>query len=174
MCNSEMWCSWCRSGRQAVLNILCLLYSRKLSREKTFTIYSHPWKVSPLNFRHTKPVYAISLTFCESFFFHEMVPSYWFTKVSSFESFLLYSNNMVGQLSAKAIKMYGKGKNNIIQIMTERDETSMEEIWSCRITQLLQLVNLYWSSYTWLFGLHFRYHNCTPNFLMCNFLSYPS
>ena len=54
----------------------------KFSREKTFTnsrFYSHPQKFSPRNFRHATPIYAISLTFRESF-----LPSYRSAKVSRY------------------------------------------------------------------------------------------
>ena len=46
-----------------VYNHSMIPYSRKLSREKTFTnsrFYSHPRKFSPRKFRNATPMYAIS------------------------------------------------------------------------------------------------------------------
>ena len=56
---------------------LHVLYRGKLLMEKLsriFQFYIHPWNLSPWNFRHTTPIYAISLTFHKSFL-REMLPS---------------------------------------------------------------------------------------------------
>ena len=61
-----------------------ILYSGKLSREKTFTnfIAMHLRKLSPRNFRHTTPIYAINYHSVKVFF-REMLPSYRFMKAFS-------------------------------------------------------------------------------------------
>ena len=68
--------------------IVANFWGRKPSQILQF--YSHLWKVSPRNFRHATPIYAICLTF-HKIFLREMLPSYQSTKVFSLESFPLYS-----------------------------------------------------------------------------------
>ena len=68
---------------------------RKLSRISRF--YSRPRSFSPRNFRHATLIYAISLTFCESFL-REMLPSYRSVKVFSLENFPLYGTLFIKTL----------------------------------------------------------------------------
>ena len=69
-------------------------YSRKLSREKTFTkfaIFPPSAKVSPQNSRHATSIMRPVSTFRESFL-REMLLSYRSAKIFSLENFPLYSN----------------------------------------------------------------------------------
>ena len=81
-------------GRHSLYRIVGNLRGRKPSQIIS-RFYNHRQKLSPLNFRHATPIYAISLTlnFRESFLL-EMLPSYRSTKVFFLKSFPLYSTSM--------------------------------------------------------------------------------
>ena len=77
---------------------LNIWYSGNLSREKPSWLYSNPREFSLQNCRHATHVYAISLTFCESFL-RKLLPSY--------QLILLYSTCKLvkARVNNKEVKM---------------------------------------------------------------------
>ena len=62
---TEKVCMFVCISSWRIYHIVEMFWGRKASQISRF--YSHPWKFSPQNFRHTTPIYEISLAFGESF-----------------------------------------------------------------------------------------------------------